>query len=120
MKKVFTCVLTGAMALSLAACNSSSNGKYTAGTYTGTATCETYGYKVTVVMTIQDDKITEVTASSEAGRQDSVYFDMAAASVPEQIVNNQGSKGVDSVSGATLSSKAIKVAFYNAYKSALK
>ncbi len=90
------------------------------GTYTGTATCETYGYKVTVVMTIQDDKITEVTASSEAGRQDSVYFDMAAASVPEQIVNNQGSKGVDSVSGATLSSKAIKVAFYNAYKSALK
>ena len=90
------------------------------GTYTGTATCETYGYNVTVVMTIQDDKITEVTASSEAGRQDSVYFDMANASVPEQIVENQGSKGVDSVSGATLSSKAIKVAFYNAYKSALK
>lgn len=90
------------------------------GTYTGTATCETYGYKVTVVMTVKDDKITEVTASSEAGRQDSVYFDMANASVPEQIVENQGSKGVDSVSGATLSSKAIKVAFYNAYKSALK
>lgn len=90
------------------------------GTYTGTATCETYGYKVTVVMTVKDDKITEVTASSEAGRQDSVYFDMANASVPGQIVENQGSKGVDSVSGATLSSKAIKVAFYNAYKSALK
>lgn len=90
------------------------------GTYTGTATCETYGYKVTVVMIVKDDKITEVTATSEAGRQDSVYFDMANESVPEQIVENQGSKGVDSVSGATLSSKAIKVAFYNAYKSALK
>lgn len=90
------------------------------GTYTGTATCETYGYKVTVVMTVKDDKITEVTASSEAGRQDSVYFDMANAMVPGQIVENQGSKGVDSVSGATLSSKAIKVAFYYAYKSALK
>ena len=47
MKKVFTCVLTGAMALSLAACNSSSNGKYTAGTYTGTAKGHSSDVKVT-------------------------------------------------------------------------
>ncbi len=90
------------------------------GKYTGNAVCETYGYNVTVVITIENDRIVSVEATSDAGAHDEVYFEMAKEAVPDAIVEKQGSKGVDSVSGATLSSKAIKVAFYNAYKSAIK
>ena len=90
------------------------------GKYTGNAVCETYGYNVTVAVTIENDRIVSVEATSDAGAHDEVYFEMAKEAVPDEIVEKQGSKGVDSVSGATLSSKAIKVAFYNAYKSAIK
>lgn len=90
------------------------------GTYTGTATCELYNYTVTVTMVVSGDKITSVTATSEASGQDREYFNMANASVPGQLLANQSTTGVDSVAGATKSSTAIKKAFYNAYKSARK
>lgn len=89
-------------------------------TYTGTAVCDVYGYTVTVTMTMENGKITEVTAVSDADSQNAVYFDMAATPVTQGIIEKQGTKGVDAVSGATLSSKAIKTAFYNAYKSATR
>lgn len=89
-------------------------------TYTGTAVCDIYGYTVTVVMTMEDGKITGVTATSDADSQNAVYFDMADTPVIQGIIEKQGTKGVDAVSGATLSSKAIKTAFYNAYKSATR
>ena len=88
------------------------------GTYTGSAVCETYNYNVTIV--ISGDTITSVTAESEAGAQDVQYFNMANAKVPAQLLANQSTSGVDSVSGATKSSNAIKKAFYYAYKSAKK
>lgn len=90
------------------------------GTYTGTATCELYNYAVTVTIVVSGDKITSVTATSEASGQDREYFNMANASVPGQLLANQSTTGVDSVVGATKSSTAIKKAFYNAYKSARK
>lgn len=90
------------------------------GTYTGTATCELYNYAVTVTIVVSGDKITSVTATSEASGQDREYFNMANASVPGQLLANQSTTGVDSVAGATKSSTAIKKAFYNAYKSARK
>ena len=90
------------------------------GTYTGSATCETYGYNVTVTIVVSGDVITSVTATSEASGQDVQYFNMANAKVPAQLLANQSTSGVDSVSGATKSSSAIKRAFYNAYKSAKK
>lgn len=90
------------------------------GTYTGTAVCDVYGYTVTVTMTMENGKITEVTAVSDADRQNAEYFDMANIPVTQGIIEKQGTKGVDAVSGATLSSKAIKTAFYNAYKSATR
>ena len=90
------------------------------GTYTGSAACETYGYNVTVTIVISGDVITSVTATSEAGAQDVQYFNMANAKVPAQLLANQSTSGVDSVSGATKSSNAIKKAFYYAYKSAKK
>ena len=90
------------------------------GTYTGSAVCETYNYNVTVIRVISGDTITSVTAESEAGAQDVQYFNMANAKVPAQLLANQSTSGVDSVSGATKSSNAIKKAFYYAYKSAKK
>ena len=90
------------------------------GTYTGSAVCDTYGYNVTVTIVVSGDVITSVTATSEAGAQDVQYFNMANAKVPAQLLANQSTSGVDSVSGATKSSNAIKKAFYYAYKSAKK
>lgn len=90
------------------------------GTYTGSAVCETYNYNVTVTIVISGDTITSVTAESEASAQDVQYFNMANAKVPAQLLANQSTSGVDSVSGATKSSNAIKKAFYYAYKSAKK
>ena len=90
------------------------------GTYTGSAVCDTYNYNVTVTIVISGDVITSVTATSEAGTQDVQYFNMANAKVPAQLLANQSTSGVDSVSGATKSSNAIKKAFYYAYKSAKK
>lgn len=88
------------------------------GTYTGSATCDTYNYNVTVTIVVSEDTITSVTATSEAGAEDIQYFNMANAKVPAQLLANQSTSGVDSVSGATKSSNAIKKAFYYAYKSA--
>ena len=90
------------------------------GTYTGSAVCDTYNYNVTVTIVVSGDVITSVTATSEAGAQDVQYFNMANAKVPAQLLANQSTSGVDSVSGATKSSNAIKKAFYYAYKSARK
>ena len=90
------------------------------GTYTGSAVCEKYNYNVTVTIVISGDTITSVTAESEAGAQDVQYFNMANAKVPAQLLANQSTSGVDHVSGATISSNAIKKAFYYAYKSAKK
>lgn len=90
------------------------------GTYTGSAVCDTYNYNVTVTIVVSGDVITSVTATSEAGAQDEQYFNMANAKVPAQLLANQSTSGVDSVSGATKSSNAIKKAFYYAYKSAKK
>ena len=90
------------------------------GTYTGSAVCDTYNYNVTVTIVISADVITSVTATSEAGAQDVQYFNMANAKVPAQLLANQSTSSVDSVSGATKSSNAIKKAFYDAYKSARK
>jgi len=90
------------------------------GTYTGSAVCDAYNYNVTVTIVVSGDVITSVTATSEAGAQDEQYFNMANAKVPAQLLANQSTSGVDSVSGATKSSNAIKRAFYYAYKSAKK
>lgn len=90
------------------------------GTYTGSAVCDTYNYNVTVTIVVSGDVITSVTATSEAGAQDEQYFNMANAKVPAQLLANQSTSGVDSVTGATKSSNAIKKAFYYAYKSAKK
>ena len=74
----------------------------------------------TKIAAVAASTVLAVTATSEAGAQDEQYFNMANAKVPAQLLANQSTSGVDSVSGATKSSNAIKKAFYYAYKSAKK
>ena len=88
------------------------------GDYTGTAVCDTYGYTVTVVVTISGDAVTGVSASATAGGADEMFFSQANAKVPGAILANGGASGVDGVSGATKSSNAIKAAYTSAYQSA--
>ncbi len=90
------------------------------GDYTGTAVCDTYGYTVTVVVTISGDAVTGVSASATAGGADEMFFSQANAKVPGAILANGGVSGVDGVSGATKSSNAIKAAYTSAYQSAKK
>ena len=77
-----------------------------------------YGYTVTVVVTISGDAVTGVSASATAGGADEMFFSQANAKVPGAILANGGVSGVDGVSGATKSSNAIKAAYTSAYQSA--
>ncbi|MBR1893386.1 MAG: FAD-dependent oxidoreductase [Lachnospiraceae bacterium] len=78
---------------------------YTAGTYTGTG--DGYNGPVEVSVTFGDDKIEniEVTSSHETEHVGSPVFDIM---IPQMIEAN--GTGVDAISGATFSSRALKTA----------
>lgn len=82
---------------------------YKDGTYSGTA----YGYDgdITVTITIENDVITAIDASS--AEEDLWYFEQAESPVVSAILDSQ-STSVDAVSGATYSSKGIMKAVENA------
>lgn len=113
MKKVFTCILTGAMALSLAACNSSSNGKYTAGTYTGTAKGHNSDVKVTATFSSTEITKVELDVSGET----EAIGGVAAEELTNQIMKAQ-SADIDGVSGATETGNAVKAALEDAISQA--
>ena len=77
-------------------------GSYTAGTYTGTAAG--HNGDITVSVTFTDNAIAsvEVTVQSETP----TLSDKALTEIPQAIVDNQ-SLGVDTVSGATFTSRGI-------------
>ncbi len=78
---------------------------YTAGTYTGTG--DGYNGPVEVSVTFAEDKIEniEVTSSKETENVGSPVFDIM---IPQMIEAN--GSGVDAISGATFSSRALKTA----------
>lgn len=85
------------------------------GTYTATAKCQRYNYMVSVQVVIANDAIAQVNASANIkDESDLEYFNQAAAVIPDKLVSSQSSSGVDTVSGATYSSKAIISAFNSA------
>lgn len=102
--------LSSLMALSLVAC---SGGKYKAGTYTGVAAGRNGDVKVEV--TVSANKIESVKVV-EQQETESIAAE-ALTTVPEAIVKNQ-SANVDTVSGATITSKAIIEAAKNALEQA--
>ena len=79
---------------------------YTPGTYEGTARGYASDVKVTVTIAEQDGKvvISDITATGDAESKNQWA---KAQTILEQIKTNNGTDGVDAVSGATKSSKAI-------------
>ncbi len=84
------------------------------GTFEGTG--EGYEGKVHVTITIEDDTITDISASSD---DDPDYFDDAKSKVIPQIRDSLSADGIDACSGATYSSKGIIEAARNALERAM-
>ena len=112
MKKVFSGLLSSAMVFSLVGCSSSS-GKYTAGTYTGTS--KGHSSDVTVTATFSSSEITKVELDV-SGETESIGG-VAADELVEQIMEKQSSD-IDGVSGATETSNAVKAALASTIKQA--
>lgn len=112
MKKLCSVFLSAVMAFSLGACGTPSASKdatpsavasgYKAGTYTASAAGR--NGDVTVSVTFSDDAITDVKVIDQ--KETPVIGDAAITRIPEDIVKYQ-SLGVDTVSGATFTSRAI-------------
>lgn len=82
---------------------------YKDGTYEGTGTG--FSGDLTVEVTVKDTKISKVEIKDTS--DDEEYLSKASALLDE-IVKNQGTDGLDVVSGATFSSNGIMDAFNNA------
>ena len=98
---------------------------YEDGTYTGTAACsgeQFKEYSVTADVTIKNGKISAVEISSTAKGTNLKQFMSRdeIKNLPSLIVSKNGTSGVDTVSGATYSSKAIFSAVNNALAKAKK
>ena len=100
MKQWITCCVLAAFLL--AGCSA---GTYTPGTYSAEAVG--FGGKLTVEVTFSAEEITDVTVTEHNETPD--LADDALAEIPQAIVEAQSSD-VDSVSGATMTSEAIKAA----------
>ena len=109
MKKRLTALsLALVMALSVTACQSKepdAAGIYTPGTYEGSA--QGYGGTVTVSLTVDANAITDV---SIAGEQETPTVGGAALAELAKQVKEAQSAEIDGVSGATLTSDAVKEA----------
>lgn len=91
------------------------------GVYEGTATCEKFGYQVSLKAKFKNGKVTAVYQMQMKGNsnpQNVAYMKNAWRGMVKRILSAQ-SKGVDMVSGATYSSQAIWQAYQNAYENAV-
>ncbi len=93
--------------------NAASASLYADGTYTGEA--QGYGGPVKMEVTIENGQITDCTVLS-AEKEDTAYFD-AAQGVIDEVLDEQTAE-VDTVSGATFSSRGILGAVEDALEQA--
>lgn len=108
--KTFVALTMVTAAVALTGCSSDKAVSYTDGTYTGTSDAGMHaGLKVEV--TVQDSKISEVKVTEHEETEG--IGTNAIDKIPGEIVSKQ-STDVDAVSGATLTSNAIKEAVDNA------
>ena len=115
MKKVLCLLMSAMMALSLSACTKeNAEGIYTPGTYTGEA--QGFGGTVSVTVTTDADSITEVTI--EGSDETPNIGGAALETLIEQIKTAQNSE-IDGVSGATMTSNAVKAALKQALDQAM-
>ncbi|MCH4207143.1 MAG: FAD-dependent oxidoreductase [Solobacterium sp.] len=116
MKKAVNGILSALMVLSMAGCSSTSSasdGKFKAGTYTGTG--KGNNGDITVEVTLSSDAITDVKITAQ--NETAGISDDAITNIPKEIIDAQ-SVNVDTVSGATHSSEGIIEAVTNALESA--
>ncbi len=85
--------------------NTDSNNTATSGYIDGTYTGSSFGYNddITVSVTIEDSQITDINVVSSL--EDDPYFTWVLQQIPDSIIESQ-STDVDTVTGATTSSKA--------------
>ena len=102
MKKTISLLLSAALVLSLAACG---GGKTQDETLTGTA--KGYGGDVTVTLTRADGKITACTIE---GKDETEAIGGAALETLAEQVKTANGYNIDGVSGATITSEAVKTA----------
>ena len=112
MKKFSKLFLSTVMAMSLAACGQKAS-KGVSGEFTGTA--KGMGGDVTVTLTLKDSVITDVKA--EGDKETEGIGTKALEKLPGEMVDGN-TINVDGVSGATVTSDAIKSAAEEALKSA--
>ncbi len=117
MTKFIKAALTAGLVLGMTACSSGSDTAAAGGKYTGTSH-NGKGGDVTVEVELDGaGKITAVNVTSHSETEG--IADPALEQIPAAIVEKQ-SLSVDSVSGATITSEAIKEAVAEAIKSAGK
>ena len=109
------------------AANSEDVAKVQDGTYTGTAECTPDGdadfdeYNLSLSVTIKDGKIESITdIVGDGSKKNKRYIEDAADGVVPKIVAINGTDGIDAVSEATCSSKAIVNTVNNALENATK
>ncbi len=111
-KKVSSVFLCATMLVGCGTSNSSASALFKAGTYTGTSENGRNG-SVTVEVTLSSDKIESITVGEN--NETAGVSDPAIERIPQEIVDSQ-SLSVDTVTGATITSKAIIEAVSNAIK----
>lgn len=89
--------------LSLAVFTACGGSKLADGTYTGEG--KGNGGTLSVEVVVSGGKIAEVTIGDN--KETPAMLEMVEATLPEQIVEKQGTDGVDTVSGATKTSEGV-------------
>ena len=114
LHRISTAVLAGAMLLSLASCGASSSqtASSAAGKVTGTGSAKGIEGDVVVEVTADADTIYSIVVTEQNETQG--IGSKAIDELPSQIVEANGTDGVDDVSGATITAKAIKSAVNDA------
>ncbi len=113
MKKISCMLMCGLLAISVCACSSNETALYTPGTYTGEA--QGYGGQVTVTLTTDESKITDVEIVGDA--ETPTVGGAALETLKEQILAAQSAE-IDGVSGATMTSNGVKAALQSALSQA--
>ncbi|QBD85076.1 FMN-binding protein [Clostridium tetani] len=111
-KKIITGILTVATVLALTACGNKS--AYKDGEYK--ATTKGHNADLTVSVKVEKGKIADVKVT-EHKETDGIFDSVEEKLIPE-IVKNQGTEKAEAISGATVSSNAVKEAVSKALKDA--
>lgn len=113
MKKFISVVMSALMALSLTACSSSSSASVKDGSYDETV--KGRNGNITVTTTIKDGKISDVKVGDN---EETPEIGQPALKSLSKEISEKGSLDVEAVSGATISSDALKEAVADAVKDA--